>query len=100
MIGAEHAAEQNMPAELRLAYELTALNDGRDARLEIQKNINRKNQPYADALLADLYNSTGDMLLMMPWGMNCCQHKFLEDGPNLGSAVWFPLPRTRGRGLG
>jgi len=58
-------AEQNMPHELRLAYELTALNDGRDARLEIQKNLNRKNQPYADALLADLYNSTGDMLLMM-----------------------------------
>ena len=58
-------AEQNMPVELRLAYELTALNNGRDARLEIQKNLNRKNQPYADALLADLYNSTGDMLLMM-----------------------------------
>jgi soluble lytic murein transglycosylase-like protein len=58
-------AEENMPQELRLAYELTALNDGRDARLEIQKNLNRKNQPYADALLADLYNSTGDMLLMM-----------------------------------
>jgi len=58
-------AEQNMPDELRLAYELTALNDQRDARLEIQKNINRKNQPYADALLADLYNSTGDLFLMM-----------------------------------
>ena len=58
-------AEQNMPPELRLAYELTALNDGRDARLEIQRNLNRKNQPFADALLADLYNSTGDMLLMM-----------------------------------
>ena len=58
-------AEENMPQELRLAYELTALNDGRDARLEIQKNLNRRNQPYADALLADLYNSTGDTLLMM-----------------------------------
>ncbi|HJT18629.1 MAG TPA: transglycosylase SLT domain-containing protein, partial [Thermoanaerobaculia bacterium] len=58
-------AEQNMPDELRLAYELTALNDQRDARLEIQKNIDRKNQPFADALLADLYNSSGDMLLMM-----------------------------------
>ena len=58
-------AEENMPQELRLAYELTALNDGRDARLEIQRNLNRKNQPYADALLADLYNSTGDMFLMM-----------------------------------
>ncbi|HEX9500453.1 MAG TPA: lytic transglycosylase domain-containing protein, partial [Thermoanaerobaculia bacterium] len=58
-------AEKEMPAELRLAYELTALTDARDARLEIQKNIKRSNQRYADALLADLYNSYGDMLLMM-----------------------------------
>jgi soluble lytic murein transglycosylase-like protein len=58
-------AENGMPAELRLAYELTALDDARDARLEIQKNLKRSNQPFADALLADLYNSTGDMLLMM-----------------------------------
>jgi soluble lytic murein transglycosylase len=58
-------AENGMPNELRLAYELTALNDARDARLEIQKNLKRSNQPYADALLADLYNSTGEMLLMM-----------------------------------
>jgi len=57
-------AEKEMPAELRLAYELTALTDVRDARLEIQKNLNRSNQPYADALLADLYNSIGDMFLM------------------------------------
>ena len=58
-------AQQSMPAELRLAYELTALFDYRDARLEIQKNLKRSNQPYADALIADLYNSTGDTLLMM-----------------------------------
>jgi soluble lytic murein transglycosylase-like protein len=58
-------AEKEMPAELRLAYELTALTDARDARLEIQKNIKRSNQRFADALLADLYNSYGDMLLMM-----------------------------------
>jgi len=58
-------AENGMPNELRLAYELTALDDARDARLEIQKNLKRSNQPYADALLAELYNSTGDMLLMM-----------------------------------
>src|SRR6266849_6413397 len=57
-------AEKDMPPELRLAYELTALTDARDARLEIQKNLKRSNQPYADALLADLYNSTGDMFLM------------------------------------
>lgn len=58
-------AEQKMPAELRLAYELTALTDFRDARLEIQKNMNRANQPYADALMAEIYNSSGDMLLVM-----------------------------------
>ncbi len=58
-------AEQTMPSELRLAYELTALNNARDARLEIQTNLKRSNQRYADALLADLYNSSGNMLLMM-----------------------------------
>jgi soluble lytic murein transglycosylase-like protein len=57
-------AERNMPKELRLAYELTALTDFNDARLEIQKNLSRANQPFADALLADLYNSSGEMLLM------------------------------------
>jgi soluble lytic murein transglycosylase-like protein len=57
-------AERNMPKELRLAYELTALTDFNDSRLEIQKNLSRANQPYADALLADLYNSSGDALLM------------------------------------
>src|SRR5262249_48777559 len=58
-------AEKEMPDELRLAYELTALSDARDARIEIQKNLKLSNQKYADALLADLYNSNGDMLLMM-----------------------------------
>ena len=57
-------AEREMPKELRLAYELTALTDYRDARLEIQKNQNRDNQKYADALLADLYHSTGNPQLM------------------------------------
>lgn len=58
-------AEQNMPRELRLAYELTALDDPRDARLEIQKNLRRSNEHYANALLADLYNSTGNAILML-----------------------------------
>ncbi|MEO8032984.1 MAG: lytic transglycosylase domain-containing protein [Acidobacteriota bacterium] len=57
-------AEQSMPANLKLAYELTALSDMRNARLEIQKNMNRENQPFADALLADLYNSSGDTDLL------------------------------------
>ena len=57
-------AERNIPPELRLAYELTALTDLRDARLEIQKNINPKNDPYANALLADLYNVAGNTDLL------------------------------------
>lgn len=61
----QQIAEQNMPAELRLAYELTALDDPRDARMEIQHNISRTNQTYAQALLADLYHSSGDTDLMM-----------------------------------
>lgn len=58
-------AEQSMPSELRLAYELTALADFRDARLEIQRNLKHTNETYAAALMGDLYNSSGDTLLMM-----------------------------------
>ena len=57
-------AERNIPPELRLAYELTALTDLRDARLEIQKNVTPKNDPYANALLADLYNTVGNTDLL------------------------------------
>lgn len=53
-------AEQNMPSELRLGYELTALSDFRDAQQEIDRNRNRKNQPFADALLADLDHASGN----------------------------------------
>jgi soluble lytic murein transglycosylase-like protein len=60
----QEIAEKEMPKELRLAYELTALADYRDARLEIQRNQKRENQKYADALLADLYHSTGNPILM------------------------------------
>jgi soluble lytic murein transglycosylase-like protein len=55
-------AEQNMPKELRLGYELTALSDFADAKLEIDKNRKRKNQQFADALMADLYHASGNML--------------------------------------
>src|SRR4051794_1971551 len=55
-------AEQNMPNELRLGYELTALSDFADAKLEIDKNRNRKNQQFADALMADLYHASGNMI--------------------------------------
>src|SRR5258705_4162173 len=58
-------AERDMPGELRLAYELTALADMRDAMLEIRANRKRDNGAFAEALLADLYNSTGNEELMM-----------------------------------
>jgi len=57
-------AERSMPAELRLAYELTALSDMKNARMEIQKNVDKTNQPYADALLTDLYHANGETQLM------------------------------------
>jgi soluble lytic murein transglycosylase-like protein len=53
-------AEQTMPQALRLGYELTALTDFRDAQLEIERNRNRSNQPFADALLAEIYHASGD----------------------------------------
>ncbi|MEA2164769.1 MAG: soluble lytic murein transglycosylase [Thermoanaerobaculia bacterium] len=55
-------AEQNMPQSLRLGYELTALTDFRDAKLEIEANRNRKNQQFADALTAEIFNASGDMV--------------------------------------
>ncbi len=57
-------AEQTMPAELRRAYELTALNDMRDAQMEIRRNAQFSNQHFADALLSDLYNSSGNIDLL------------------------------------
>jgi soluble lytic murein transglycosylase-like protein len=57
-------AEKEMPPELRLGYELTALTDFRDARIEIQKNITPDNDRFGQALLADLYNSAGAVVLM------------------------------------
>lgn len=55
----QQIAEREMPRELRLAYELNALSDARDARVEIQRNASRTNQHYANALLGELYNSSG-----------------------------------------
>jgi soluble lytic murein transglycosylase-like protein len=55
----QHIAEREMPHELRLAYELIALSDPRDARVEIQRNASRNNAHFANALLGELYNSSG-----------------------------------------
>lgn len=57
-------AEKTMPGELRLAYELTALDDMRDAQLEIRRHARFSNQRYADALMADLYNAAGNTDLL------------------------------------
>ncbi len=57
-------AETEMPRELRLAYELTALADFRDARIEIQRNVGARNRKYAEALLADIYNNAGAVVPM------------------------------------
>jgi soluble lytic murein transglycosylase-like protein len=78
-------AEKGMPPELRLAYELTALSDNHDARVEIQRNSNRDNQLYAFALQADLYNSEGSMLLMM--------RSLRRAYPQLGSVEQDSVPR-------
>ncbi|MGZ8829389.1 MAG: lytic transglycosylase domain-containing protein [Thermoanaerobaculia bacterium] len=56
-------AEKEMPKELRLAYELTALSDLRDARVEIQKNMTAENDRFGQALLAELYTSAGSPVL-------------------------------------
>ena len=60
---AEIAAKQ-MPKELELAYELTALSAMRDAFLEIGRNMRKENEKYAHALLADIHHAAGNQLLM------------------------------------
>jgi soluble lytic murein transglycosylase-like protein len=57
-------AEKGMPEELELAYELTALSAMREATLEIRRNMRPSNVRFAEALMADVYNSMGNRLLM------------------------------------
>lgn len=57
-------AEKSMPSELRLAYELTALQDFADAAAELQKNAKRENQPFADALAAEKLSNDGNLVEM------------------------------------
>lgn len=57
-------AEKQMPKELQLAYELTALSSMREAALEIQKNARRENVRFAEALMADVHHSNGNALDM------------------------------------
>jgi soluble lytic murein transglycosylase-like protein len=57
-------AEQSMPNELRLAYELTALQDFNDAAAELKKNAKRQNQTFADALAAEKLSNDGNLVEM------------------------------------
>ncbi len=57
-------AERSMPAELRYAYELTALQDFNDAAAELAKNTKRTNQPFADALAAEKLSNDGNLVEM------------------------------------
>ncbi|MGA7615620.1 MAG: hypothetical protein WBX15_10625, partial [Thermoanaerobaculia bacterium] len=45
----------HIPPELRLAFDLDMLGDGRDSRLEIQKNVSPSNRRWGEMILADLY---------------------------------------------
>lgn len=60
----QEIAEKEMPRELQLAYELTALSSMRDAYLEVRRNARRENAHYAEALLADIHNAAGNHVLM------------------------------------
>lgn len=51
----EELAEKEMPDELRLAWELSALGAARDARLEVQRKASLDNRKWADSILGDLY---------------------------------------------
>ncbi|HVE71613.1 MAG TPA: lytic transglycosylase domain-containing protein [Thermoanaerobaculia bacterium] len=57
-------AQKEMPKELELAYELSALSSMREAFLEARKNVKRENQRFAHAIMADFYHSAGNQLLM------------------------------------
>lgn len=53
-------AERSVPAELRLAYELSALGANRESRLEIQDNTREENRKWSDAILAQLFHDEGN----------------------------------------
>jgi soluble lytic murein transglycosylase-like protein len=57
-------AEKQMPDELQLAYELTALTATREAFAEIRSNARRENVRFAEALLAEYHQTTGDKIAM------------------------------------
>lgn len=52
-------ADEQIPVELRLAYELNAVGASRDARLEVQRNTNDSNRIWTHAILGELYHHEG-----------------------------------------
>jgi soluble lytic murein transglycosylase-like protein len=52
-------AEKEMPDELQLAYELTALSSMRDGLLELRRNMRRENTRFAEALMAEHHHAAG-----------------------------------------
>lgn len=59
----EELAEAEMPDELRLAWELSAVGLTRDARFEIQKKVTPENRKWADSILGDTYYVEGNQEL-------------------------------------
>jgi len=53
-------ADEQIPSELRLAYELNAVGAARDARLEVQRNTNDTNRTWTNAILGELYHQEGE----------------------------------------
>jgi soluble lytic murein transglycosylase-like protein len=78
-------AEAEVPAELRLAYELTALGAYRDARLEIQRNTSNANRRWVDALLGEIYYVQGSQQVAYRY--------FRRAFPELSSAEQHTVPR-------
>jgi soluble lytic murein transglycosylase-like protein len=55
----DEIAEEQIPDELRVAYELNALGMRPQARLEVQRNAAFDNRKWADAILGELYYFDG-----------------------------------------
>lgn len=53
-------AEKQMPKELQLAYELTALTSMKEAVEEVRRNATRENNRFAEALMAEFHHNAGN----------------------------------------
>ena len=87
-------AEKQMPGELQLAYELTALSAMRDAYNEVRRNMRRQNTRFAEALLADVYNAMGNKILMYrsirrAWPQLATPEQ--DSAPKYFLAMYYPL---------